>query len=187
MNNAVHLKSNLNFYKSWNDITEVWMAESLLHRNSLSRVKLQKFQAKIKTFAIKIFEITWRFDFFEFWGRSFRCKVGRGGVSFNERSSGCYASCNISSCRSQQTRRSSRASFRWARRSLLSIWIRELILDDVGVGLEFLEDWDFSHGGGRNTFVVILKFKFLVPEYSNIHWLTSPMHSDLDHFLHSLF
>lgn len=32
------------------------------------------------------------------------------------------------------------------------------LLDDVGVGLEFLEDGDFSHGGGRDAFILVFEF-----------------------------
>lgn len=35
------------------------------------------------------------------------------------------------------------------------------VLDDVRVGLQFLEDGDLAHGGGRHSLILIFEFDFL--------------------------
>ena len=75
-----------------------------------------------------------------------------------KKSKSAYISWGISSCRIQLAQRPSWASFRLARIQLLSIWMYGKILDDVGVGLKLLENWDFSHSGRRNSLIFVLEF-----------------------------
>jgi hypothetical protein len=50
--------------------------------------------------------------------------------------------------------------FAWAVNDVHEAEIRKKLLDDVGMGLEFFEDGDFSHGSGWDSFILIFEFDF---------------------------
>jgi hypothetical protein len=39
--------------------------------------------------------------------------------------------------------------------------MKEGVLDDIGMGLQFLEDGDFAHGGRWHSFVLVLQLDLL--------------------------
>ena len=52
-----------------------------------------------------------------------------------------------------------------ARKRRLGDWLKDEILDDVGVRFEFLEDGDFPHRGGWHSLVFIFEFDFFKSNY----------------------